>query len=127
MAVDLSTLKSNTTEGPSINSLSEAEREALAAMAEKHQPAEDVEEVRTAFLVLVHHDGAVEVRPDLSTKVDREEIPNTLTVFQAASTIAKDIQVQETAQHTAVFMQQAAMQMQQQMQAAKLAQGLKLK
>ena len=123
-AIDLSELKSKS-DVPSLDGLSEEEKQKIREMAEQNPP-DDAESVKTAFLVLLHHDGTAEVSPDLTKKVSREDIPNTPLVFQAVSTIAKDIQVQETAQVTTMFMQQAAMALQHQMQNQQIAQGLHL-
>ena len=122
--VDLSALKKT---GPSIDALPPEEQEALEKMAEEHNPEPEGEAVRTAFLVAVMDDGTTVAIPDLDFKLVRAHLPTTEEMYAAVKLIAKDIEVQETAVHTAQTMQQLAMAQMQQRQAQQMAANLNLK
>lgn len=122
--VDLSTLRSKSDE-PDLDSLSPEEQEALDKMAEEN--GEDGQEVRTAFLVIVTRDGQSIAVPDINLPLRLDHQASTDEIFGAAKTVAKDIQVQETAQHTAFAMQQMAMAQMQARQNQQLASQLGLK
>ena len=121
--LDLSTLKNKK---PDLESLSEEQQAALEQMAEEN-PEPEGEQVRTAFLVVVGKDGNTVAIPDLDYAIIRDHMPSVDEIYSAVSVVAKDIQVQETAQITTQFMQQMAAAAQQQMQAQQLAQRLNLK
>lgn len=122
--IDLSTLKSKSEE-TDFDSLSEEDQEALAKLAEENEP--EGEQVRTAFLVVVTHDGTTIAVPDINMPLVLDHPASVDEIFGAAQVVIKDIQVQETAQHTAAFMQQMAMAQIQARQNAALAQRLDLK
>lgn len=125
--IDLSALKdSKKNAGPSIDTVSDEELEALEKMAEDN-PEPEGEPVRTAFLVVINKDGTTIATPDLDVALVREHLPNTDEIFAACQIISKDITVQESAMGTAQFMQQMAMAQMQARQNANLAQNLDLK
>lgn len=54
-------------------------------------------QARTAFLVVVGADGNVQVTADLGQRVEVEKQVTTDDIYNAATLICKDIQVQQTA------------------------------
>jgi hypothetical protein len=124
-ALDLSALKGKDQDAVAFDALSPEDQEALAKMAEDN-PEPEGEPVRTAFLVIVGKDGSTGVMPDLDFPVVRDYLPTLDDIFGAVTTVAKDIQVQETAMGTAQAMQQMAHAQMQAMQNQRLAQGLQL-
>jgi hypothetical protein len=119
-AVDLTAVPD---QQPLLTSLSEEEQEALAAMAE-HNPEPEGVPVRTAFIVYIEPDGTVNITPDLAVAFVRQHIPSNDEVYGAVKTVAKDIEVQETAVATATTMQQIAMNQARAMQEAQMRQKL---
>lgn len=119
-AVDLSNLK---TKEATIDNLTEEQREAVEKLAEENAP--EGHPVTTAFLVVIEG-GDTYVNPDLDAKFIRDRMPTADDMYGAVTTIAKDLQAQESAQ-LAVLNFQAMMQAQMSaMQNSRLAQGLNL-
>lgn len=114
---------------PSAPSLTEEQKAAIAALAEKVPEEETYPHVRTAFAVIVGLDGQVDIDPSLvkNVRVDRE--PNNDDVIGAAEVIKSKIILSATALQTVGLIQQQAMAQQQAMQNAMLQrqvqQGLK--
>lgn len=88
---------------------------------------QDSIKARTAFLVVVYDNGDVVASPDLDLPVERQEIPSTDDMYGACAVVQRDIQMQLTAHHTMIAMQQLAMAQAQRLQEAQLLQGLNLK
>lgn len=125
--IDLSTLKNGKPAGSpefSVDSLNPDEQEALAKMAEEH-PEAAAAKVTTAFL-LVLQDGQWMATPDVNTPLTLERQADTEDMWIGATKVARDIDVAETAQAVVGMQQHLAMQIQQQQQAARIAQGLNL-
>lgn len=97
--------------------------DALAA----EEPQEDGTAVQTAFLVVLHENGQWSAHSDF---MDLDYIPQRkahMDDFVAgAANISMSCQVQQSAMHTLIAMNQQAQAMQQQMEAQKIAQGLDL-
>lgn len=120
-----------------LGSLSNAEQERLAAMAEEHpegsypgdkNPGENKRKVLTAFIVLVGYDGNPEVAAFEDETLLVQTQPTNDLVSGACHTIIKDLTIQEqgmfTAHATHQVMMQKAREMAEQQQAAHLAQNL---
>jgi hypothetical protein len=101
-----------------LGSLSQEEQEALEALAEKNPPEPEKPQVLTAFLVVVGTDGNPQVMAFPDPDLEMLSEPTNDLVFQAASTIVKDIQLGEAAQATVAMMAQQAQMMAQHQQEA---------
>lgn len=125
--IDLSTLLKNKSQNEDIldfDSLSPEQREALQRAAEQH-PEAAADKVTTAFL-LVYKDGRWMATPDVSTPLVLAREASTDDIWDGCTKVVRDIDISETAQAVVGFQQQLAMQMAQQRQAQKIAQGLQL-
>lgn len=103
-----------------LGNLSQAEQEALEALAEKNPPEPEKPQVLTAFLVILGVDGNPQVMAFPDPDLDMLSEPTNDLVYQAASTIVKDIKAGEVAQATVAMMAQQAQMMAQQQQEAML-------
>jgi len=102
------------------DALSDEEKARLADLADR----EEGEAVATAFLVVLHHDGSIDVQGDLATKYVLARTATVDDIVAGASVAISDINSGKTAQQTAMQMMQmtqmAQRQMAQQQQAAQI-------
>lgn len=126
--IDLSTLGNKPNPGPAnqeaLDSLSPEQREMLEQMAQEH-PEGAAEKVDTAFLVL-RKNGQWLVSPDVSAPLAMSREATQDDIYDGCSKTVRNIDISETAQAVVGFQQSLAMHMQQQAQAQRIAQGLKL-
>lgn len=121
-----------------LSALSPEEQDAVKKMAEENpteepegsypgdqNPEDNRRKVLTGFIVLVDYNGNPEVMslPEHLVLVQSEPTPD--LIYAACGVIQKDLAAQETAHATAEVMMQQARAMQEQMQAAHLAQQVK--
>lgn len=102
-----------------LSNLSPEEEAALEGLAERNEttpPEPEVQNVLTAFLVVVGLDGNPQVMALNDPKINPLTGPTPDLIHGACGVIIKDIAAMENAQATAEVMQQQAMAMQQQMQ-----------
>jgi len=97
---------------PDLNSLPEADLDALAA---KVSDEEVYPEVRTAFAVIVGLDGQISIDPALVKNVRPMRAPHNDDVLGAMAALKTDIETTLAAMKSAQIMQQQAMAMQEQM------------
>lgn len=113
-----------------LGSLSQDEREAVEQLADTNPPEAEPRKALTAFVVVVGFDGNPEVMAFEDEELVVQVHPTPDLVFAACSTVVKDLQAQETAQHaaalTAQFMTQQARAMMEQQQAEAIRAGLHL-
>lgn len=109
-----------------MNELSPEQMTTLDALASQ-EPQEAGTEVQTAFLVVQHENGQWSAHAEYD---ELDYIPKRkahMDDFVAgAANISMSCQVQQSAMHTLIMMNQQAQAMQQQMEAQKIAQGLDL-
>ncbi len=108
--------------------LTEMQKTTLEQLSEgSATPQEPGTEVQTAFLVVLHENGQWSAHADF---MDLDYVPKRqahMDDFVAgAANISMSCQVQQSAMHTLIAMNQQAQAMQQQMEAQKIAQGLDL-
>ncbi|WP_020142280.1 hypothetical protein [Terracoccus sp. 273MFTsu3.1] len=97
---------------PDLNSLPEADLDALAA---KVNDEETYPQVRTAFAVVIGLDGQISLDPSLVKNVRVMREPHNDDVIGALAALQTDVQTSLAAVKTAQIMQQQAMAMQEQM------------
>lgn len=118
MAVPLIGQGATTSENPDLASLSDEERERLAAMAEEHpEDVQDAEDVVTAFFVVIRKDGSIGVSQDVTAKFAPDRMATGDDVIAACSVALSDLQAGKAAQITAAHMAQLGQMMQEQQQA----------
>lgn len=107
----------STTEVSDFDSLSPEEQEALARMAEENPDDLSVsaESVSTAFMVIQHRDGQVEVNPDVTRQVAPDRVATPDDVIALGTVAVSDATSAKTAQATAFHMAQVGQMMQRQM------------
>lgn len=114
-----------TSDDPEFASLSEEDREALAAMANEHpEDVDEFEPCATAFLVILHTGGEVEVTPDVTRKVAPNRVASGDDIIAASAVAHSDLQASKTAQVTAIQMAQMGRLMQEQQQAEAIRQRM---
>jgi hypothetical protein len=104
----------STSDDPDFASLSDEERERLAKMAEDHPEDAEIVDVTTAFFVVIHPDGRIELDQDVNTLYAPSRLASADDVISACAVAVSDLQAAKTAQITAIQMAQVGRVMQQQ-------------
>lgn len=79
-----------------------------AAAEEEAKQAENTIEARTAFYVVLMHDGSVRVEPDCNTLLSLDHMPTVDEMYTGMSLGISDIQAAKAARHTMFQLQQQA-------------------
>lgn len=122
MAVPIIGENRTTSEDPEFASLSDEDRERLAALADQHPedpngPSEDGndgEPVSTAFFLVIDRKGNIGVNPDVTAKFAPDRVATADDVFSACSVALSDLNAGKAAQLTTQQMAQMGAMMQQQ-------------
>lgn len=79
-----------------------------AAEQEARAQDENAVEARTAFYVLVMHDGSVKVEPDCNTMLSLDHMPTVDEMYTGLALAKRDIEAALAAKHTVFQLQQQA-------------------
>lgn len=108
-----------TSDDPEFATLTDEEREQLAAMAEEHpEDVNDALDVTTAFIVFINKDGSYGLTQDVTAKFAPDRMATGDDVYAACSVALSDLQAGKSAQLTAAHMAQLGQMMQAQQQEA---------
>jgi hypothetical protein len=119
MAVPIIGENRTTSDDPEFATLTDEEREQLAAMAEEHpEDVNDALDVTTAFIVFINKDGSYGLTQDVTAKFAPDRMATGDDVYAACSVALSDLQAGKSAQLTAAHMAQLGQMMQAQQQEA---------
>jgi hypothetical protein len=111
---------------PSYDSLTEEQKAALDALAEKENPEDHYPTVETAFVVIKHPDGAFSISNDLSPKIAPKREADENDYLAAFEIIKANLHAQMSAVLVQQGMMQQAAMMQHHMQNQQIQSRLKL-
>ena len=112
---------------PEYESLTDEQKAAVDALADKENPEDLLEEVDTLFVVIRHKDGSYAIGDTLDLPVRPRKTADENDYLSAFAVISAQVQAAQTAAHVQAGMMQQAAMMQHRMQEQAIASRLNLK